>query len=292
MRIGIIPFSNFHGRHTASVGSSFLRAEGLAATDPEFEIWQHGAAYTGLIFQKVYWKEMMQLFKGPKILDLCDPDWVGGKVNVVETGNMADAITCSSVLLTRVVQNFFPDKPVVHVPDRLNFRLFPAPRAIHKGRARTAVWFGYIHNAEETLGQLIPSLISNSLTLRIVADKDYRKKEDLNGLTVEYIPYRPHSAYHDISSGDILLNPRSAKALFKFKSGNKTIIGWKLGLPVAETAEDLERLMDAAARNAEVEKGKRIVTLEHDVALSAVQYREIFSSIQRGAPVQNAAYQI
>jgi len=142
---GIIPFTYFGGVQK-SVGSTFLRVDCLASSTSDFEKWTHGKKYDNLIFQKTYWKEMMEMFKGPKILDICDPDLIRERLDIVEIGNMVHAITCSSEGLTQLMKNYFPTKIVVHVPDRLNPNEFPQPRSTHEGYAQKVVWFGFIHN--------------------------------------------------------------------------------------------------------------------------------------------------
>ena len=91
---GIIPFTFFRG-HNKPVGSSFLRVDALINNNTDFEKWQHGKKYDSLIFQKAYWAEMMELFDGPMILDLCDPDWIKNGVDIIRLGNLVHAITCS-----------------------------------------------------------------------------------------------------------------------------------------------------------------------------------------------------
>lgn len=277
-KTGIIPFSYFHNK---SSGSTFLRAEGIVNTTTDFGIWKHGHKYEQLIFEKVYWPEMMDLFKGPKILDLCDPDWIRGEVDLIEMGNKVDAITCSSSLLTALVQSYLPNKMVVHVPDRLNFNLFPASRKPHEGKARNLVWFGYISNAEATLAQLAPTIKKHNLSLTIIANSQYTQEDEILEMNPEFVNYNQQTAYSLIQQADIVLNPKSDKAFFKYKSNNKSVISWKLGVPVAETSEQLEWLMEANNRNAQVLEKRDMVDSEYNIANSAMQYREIFRKIKK-----------
>ena len=274
---GIIPFADYNER---SAGSTHLRADGLANTTNDFEIWKHGHKYDNLIFQKTYWHEMMEHFKGPKILDLCDPDWINGTVDLIETGNLVNAITCSSSSLTALVKTYFPEKIVVCVPDRLDFDTFPLPREPHKNRAKEIVWFGYIANAHETIAQFAPTLKELGLNLTIISDRPYSNEDEILELSPKFIPYSIHSAYSNIKQADIVINPKSDKAFFKYKSNNKTIISWKLGLPVAETPEELIYLLEADKRNKETNKGMHMVNAEYNILKSASQYREIIIQIR------------
>ena len=278
MITGIIPFVYFeHTQRTA--GSTFLRVDRLIANDVGFEKWVHGKKYDNLIFQKAYWLQMMKLFKGPKILDLCDPDWIEFQVNIRELGDHVHAITCSSDELTQLVRTYFPDKIVEHVPDRLDDSLFPTPRAQHHGTAKKAVWFGFTYNAKETLPQLVPAIKENNLHLTIIANMPYTYDDAVLKLQPEFILYNQQTVYEQIKHFDIVLNPKSNKAFFKYKSNNKSLIGWKLGLPVATTCEEIIKLLDPAERNNEVKKMRQIVNEEYLIGKSARQYRDIFRRI-------------
>lgn len=274
---GILTFESFTQKKS---GSTFLRAIGLSDTTDDFHIWKHGVAFDNLIFQKVYWQEMMECFEGPKILDLCDPDWVTGSVDIIEIGRLVDAITCSSPALTELVRSYFPKKIVEHVPDRLDFSMFPPPKR-HFGKARTVVWFGFVHNAYETLFNLAPTIRKNNLQLVIISDRPYKKDDEVLALNPGFIPYNQQTAYRNIQKADIVLNPQSSKAFFKYKSNNKTIIAWKLGLPVATSSEELEMLINPECRNREIDSKKELVENDYNISKSAVQYRDIVARVRR-----------
>lgn len=274
---GIIPFSYIVKKRS---GSSILRAEVLAQCSDDFKIWQHGPQYDALIFQKVYWLEMMQNFKGPKILDLCDPDWVKGDVDIIETGNLVDAITCSSPALTKLLRSYLPEKIIEYVPDRFNFNLFPPPRK-HTRNASKVIWFGFVHNAHETLPTFADALRKHNLELTIISDLPYSQKDSISDLHPRHITYEEYSAYDFIQQGDIVLNPKSTKAFFKYKSNNKDVIAWRLGMPVAQTPADLERLLTPDNRNNEINEKIPLVENEYNITRSANQYREIINQIIR-----------
>ena len=72
MKIGICTMEKFDNRVVNSVGSSRIRVRWLLKYWPEAEEYIIGKEYDVLIFQKVYWKPMMQSFEGIKILDICE----------------------------------------------------------------------------------------------------------------------------------------------------------------------------------------------------------------------------
>jgi hypothetical protein len=198
----------------------------------------------------------------------------------VEIGNLVHAVTCSSESLTQLVKTYFPDKIVEHVPDRLNFSLFPPSRKPHQGAAKSVVWFGFIHNAHETLPSLLPTLSACGVKLRIISDKPYTQQDGILALEPEWELFDPATAYHRIQEADMVLNPRSNRAFYRYKSQNKTVIGWKLGLPVAVTSEDLLRFMDPLERNREVQEKREVVERDYPIEQSARQYREILYTIR------------
>lgn len=279
---GIIPFTYFITEQKP-VGSTFLRVDNLVSCAPDFEKWVHGKKYDALIFQKAYWREMMELFPGPKILDLCDPDWLRESLDIVELGNLVHAITCSSESLTALMRGYFPRKIVEYVPDRLNPAAFPAPRVVHSGAAKQVVWFGFIHNAYAMLEQLLPALRTHSLSLTIISNVPYEQEDGILALNPAFFRYDQKTVYEHIKTADIVLNPRSDRAVFKYKSLNKSLIGWKLGVPVANTNEDIERLMDPEERNREVWEKQTMIERDYHIERSAVQYREILRMIRASA---------
>lgn len=276
---GIIPFTYFRGNNKP-VGSSFLRVDSLIKDNADFEKWQHGKKYENLIFQKAYWKEMMELFDGPMILDICDPDWIKNGLDIRKTADLVHAITCSSEKLTQLLAGYFPDKIVACIPDRLDINYYPEPRQIHTGLAKSVVWFGFIHNAHETLNGLAPVLKKYKLDLKIISNSAYTKEDAIIELNPEFYMFDHATAYSIIKTGDIVLNPKSDLAYFKYKSNNKSLISWLLGLPVAETAAELELLIDPNERNRQVKVMREVVKNEFNINQSAVQYREIMELIK------------
>jgi len=282
LKISIVDWARFNGRDPKKIGSTFLRSDNLVAKDKDFFHWTQGAVSDAMIFQKVYWVEAMKLYDKPKILDLSDPDMIKGSylggMDLKYISQYVDAITCSSPTLTEQVKKYV-DVPVYHVPDRINFDLFPDPKH-HVGRARTAVWFGYVHNAKEVLQYYImESLASQQLDLLVVSNANF-SPEDGYGVNVKNVRYESDTAYYEIQQGDIFLNPSCVtNANFKYKSNNKTVIAWKLGLPLAKEPSDLEKFLDANERNKESKKRLKEVEENYRIESSGVQYKEIINKI-------------
>jgi hypothetical protein len=222
---------------------------------------------------------MAMLFSGPKIIDICDPNWINLGVDIVDQGYPVDAFTCSSAEMKELLQGYFPDKIVEHVPDRFDFSLFPEPHGLHQGKAKKAIWFGFTHNAHETLPQLAPAIKKFGLELLIIANVPYSQKDEILELNPSFVKYEHYSSRRYIAQSDISLNPRSNRAGFRYKSNNKSVVAWKLGVPVAVTGDDIAHFMDPEERNREIEKYS-FVEEEYDIEKSIQQYRDIFRRIK------------
>lgn len=276
MNISVVSYEKKHGRGEGTAGSSLIRARWLVDKWPEAKLWTNGQKADAMIFQKAYWKSMMEDFQGKKILDLCDPDWMGGDLKLMELAEHVGAITCSNQALTDFVQQVLPQKIVRTVPDRLNLDYFQE-RKKHTGRALRAVYFGYQHNANALLPFALPALARFGLELILVSNRPYSGTS--GGVPIKYVKWEPHTAYQDIQTADFAINPSSGVSNFRYKSNNKTLISWGLGLPVANFADEIERFMDPVER--EKESALRWDEIERDwrIEKSVGEYKEILATI-------------
>ena len=271
------------GRAKGSVGSSRIRGTWIANNWPGAEIMKIGKKYDAIIFQKVYPLDYLKVFEGVKIIDICDPDWLEGKP-VKESIELADAVTCSTQSIVDFVKQI-TDKPVHLVADRMDIALHPEKKD-HKGKAESAVWFGYNSNTK-VLDQCLLALKRLNLKLTVISDAPYYPSGNAEGIDSEWIKRNLTNIKHDngtlnreiIDGGDILLNPRIETGRFRFKSNNKTLTGWALGMPVAETSDQLDTFMDPEARRSEAEKRYKEVVADWSIEKSVAEYRDIIMSI-------------
>lgn len=284
MKVGILTMESYEHRQKGSVGSSRIRGEWLLNHWPDAEPFHIGQQYDAIIFQKAYWPEYLRSFKGVKIFDLCDPDWMEGKP-VTECLEECDYVTTSTVALRDFVQTI-TKKPVECVPDRVDLSEHIGKKE-HKGKAKKAVWFGYHHN-QKTIDQCLSTLARLGLQLTVISDMPYYPESKVQGIDDEWIKANVINMKYDyatlcqdlIHSGDMLINPRLEEGRFKFKSNNKSVTAWALGIPVASNADDMEVFMDAEERIKEAEKNLAIVRDEYDVKQSVSRYNEIIESLQ------------
>lgn len=280
MKTGILLFEQFHGKK--DIGSSRIRGHWIvkfweqAGIDlGTAELFKFGQKYDAIIFQKVYWPAYAKAFQGIKILDLCDADWLDWNCKLTEMLEEVDAITCSSLELTKAVGKF-TKKPVYFIPDRVDTSSFPAPKE-HSGPAKRVAWFGYSQNFP-VLDAAVPALHKRGLSLVVVADKVYVPPAGVKLDLVNY-PFNPTQYLLDIQSADIVLNPQFKKGKWRFKSDNKTSIAKALGMPVAHTDKELDQLLSEEARKEASKKGLLDVAENYDIKLSVVDYKDVIQDI-------------
>jgi len=281
MKVSILSWEKFNWRQYGSIGSSMIRARWLAEKWPEAEEWKHGDMFDAIILQKVYWMDMVKDFKGIKILDMCDPDWMKSEqtsCRFVEMSEHIDAITCSTDALTDMIKKFITHIPVITIPDRLNLDLFTIKKK-HTEPAKSVVWFGYYHKANEVLHQVMHSLQKRNLSLCVISNAQFVPDKDF-GVEVSNIKWTPSDAFMDIQSGDFVINPSSPFKELRFKSNNKDLISWALGMPVVKEADDMDRFLDPKERQKEADMRQKEINEKWDIKLSIKQYQELICELQ------------
>lgn len=263
-----------------SVGSSRIRARWLLNYWPEAEEYVIGKAYDTLCFQKVYWKNMMEVFKGVKILDLSDPDWLEGKP-VFEFIDLVDAVTTSTEALAEYIRKLRPKAFVQCVPDRVYIPECKPVKTRHEGVLEKLVWFGYSHNTHY-LTSTFDELIKRNIQLTIISDNPFQPPLAYrNRLKIKNVPYDYSTVSREVVKADAVLMPKpSGDEKSKYKSNNKTIQSWTQGMPVVVTPEDLDKFMKPEARVEESKKRLREIKEKWSVELSVVQYRKIIEEIR------------
>lgn len=266
-------FERFEGRK--DVGSSRIRAQWVINHWPDAEIFVQGKEYDVVIYQKAYWVEHAKLFKGVKILDICDPDFLHWGYRTKEMIEEVDAITCPTEALA-VVFRQFTDKPVYVVPDRVDMDALKKKK-VHVGDAKRVVWFGY-STGFDMLGQAVYFLGKQGLDLLVVSDKPYTAQTGTK-INVENIRWKEDTAFDNILLGDVMINPQSGKNKWRFKSNNKTLTAWALGLPVATNTEELEKFVTESARKEEVALRLKEIDEKWKVEYSVEDYKRIIEEI-------------
>lgn len=284
-KIGFVTFEKYQGKK--NIGSTRIRARWVMDKINELypdqyfaEEHLNGKAYDVLVFQKAYWLEMAKAFKGLKILDLCDPDWMQWEYQVKQMIDEVDVITTSSEALKNFVANL-TEKPIYFIPDRLKLETIKE-RKKHRGDLQTVAWYGYNSNFE-VIDWAIQALNKRKLKLIVVSDKAYRLPTGIKNVELTNYKWTEDTVNGDLLRADAILNPPMTKGRFKFKSNNKTTLAWSLGLPVLETDEDFDIYKSADVRNSFAENIQEEINSNYDVKDSA---KELIGIIETYAEPQ------
>ena len=264
MNTTFFTFEKYHNKK--NVGSTRIRVRNLLKYWPEAHEYKYGEKPDVMIFQKVYIQgeyrshrfDLHNLLECPKILDICDPDWLGnGGMNkaclIKETVDAVDAIVTPTEALAQFIRQL-TDKPVKVIKDRFIVDGIPAPRQ-HIGDAKKVIWYGYTHNAE-TLKSAVRVISQMGLELTVMSDEDPRawrwsQKEGFED-SYTFVKYTEEDFAETMSKHDICILPKGTRPQDRFKSENKEVLAVMLGLPVAKNADDIRRFMNPDERKKEM----------------------------------------
>lgn len=285
--IRFFTFSQFHNK-VPPAGSTNIRVIQLLKYWPEAKLYKYGENPDVLIFQKVYMAQDYQFpahFKGTKILDLCDPDWLNGMSGIKATIDVVDAVTCSSQGLVDFVKQM-TDKPVVLIPDRFDLSPLPKPKE-HVAEAKTVVWFGYRHNVD-SLKYAMPLLNELGLYLIVISDDDPMPWQWIPGEAgdvyrrskYQFVKYDEKTIYRHLQLADFAVLPYGTRPVDPFKSNNKTVKAILAGLPVAHDADQVRSFVNPGVRRDYMEAHYSDTIEEYDVKKSVQQYKELIAELK------------
>lgn len=287
--IGFLTFEKYQQKR--NIGSSRIRArwvwEQINRLYPEkyqAEEFIIGKKYDVVIFQKAYWIEYAKQFKGLKILDLCDPDWMHWAYSVKEMIDEVDVVTCSSQALVDYVKNL-THKPVILIPDRLDLSIYKETKK-HRGDLKTVAWYGYSHNFP-ALTYAIKALDNRNLELIVVSENSYSLPVGIKNVKLTNFKWNENTVNRDLLRADAVLNPKYSKGRFKYKSDNKTVNAWALGLPVLQSDEDFDTFKSEEVRNAFAKEILNVVKQQYDVSESAKQFIDIIEEYEKNSKTEN-----
>lgn len=287
----VVRFQTFEQYHNKKgIGSTKIRVHNLLKYWPEADLYKYAEKADVMIFQKVYCTYDYKLpihYPAITILDTCDPDWMKTPdIHIAETVRGVDAVVVQTEKMRKFLQQM-TDKPVVIIKDRFDISEFPNKK-VHKGTTKTAVWFGYAHNAD-LLKYAVNTLQNRGIKLICIANEDpmpYRWCDDAENArdNYTYIKYNQETIYKDIQKADICVLPKGFRPEDEFKSENKTVIAQLCGLPVVSDAEELDNMKTAKARNDYINEIYDKLKQEYDVRNSVKEYRELIDRIKNVTP--------
>lgn len=284
MKVGFITYEFIHAKE--QIASSRIRARWLIKHWADAEIFKDGEKYDVEIFNKAYWEKHAEDSGAVKILDICDPDWIGyEKFNYFVS--LMDAVVFPTEPFMEHFKRILPQesRPLLKViPDRLDLTLFKQKR-VHTDKAKSLVWFGYSHNMA-VLKPAIDTIKQMGLKLTVVSNDMKMFVGNLQDRNLfDFKKYDENTIHNELLKHDIALlpphysNDGRLPYLAQFKSNNKEQTAWACGLPVAKTAEDLERFVDPKERQLEADEKWATVKAHYDVRMSVVEYLDLISKL-------------
>jgi len=284
MKIGILTFEKFHRKPFNSIGSSRIRVNDMVKYWDDAEIYKYGQKYDVMIYQKVYWTEHAKTFRGLKILDICDADFMHWGYKTIEMLQYCDALVTPTQKLAVALARY-TDKPVWVIPDRMDLNNYPHKKT-HTGKAKKIGWYGYAQNFH---------IVNESGIMKALYDLN-KKAADLEFIAISngmYVPpafakdavkitnYRwsLKTVNQDIQKCDIIINPKLESGPYQYKSNNKTLHALALGVPVAHDLNELLALMDGDARNTEIEEKTKLLKDKYHITQSVEEYKNLIKDI-------------
>jgi hypothetical protein len=262
-------------------GSARIRAEWICQHWDGAQVYdgsQPLAGYDLYVFQKAYLIERTRTWiqtaarwrdrgRCRLAFDLCDPDFLNREherrlLNVLPLFDFAVASTepIRDWLVRWMPAYVIPDRVDVQEVQEIGryiWRRTDKPRLIWAGYDRNAAAMDELLSTVEELGlELDVLMIDDPLPF----DEFWRR----------LLPY------------DVLLNPKPDVPPFSYKSDNKTLIAWTLGMPVARTVDELRRLCEPAERWREMNVRRQHVREAWNISLSVNEWVKLSLGLGRG----------
>lgn len=226
--------------------------------------------YNVIIYQKAHTENVLPLARKYKhkiqIYDGGEPEWTRHKRDYLkEYFRCMTCVVTPSKSLSDGYSDYYKIDSYV-LPDRYDLTQFNEKK-IHKNlnyKDITIVWFGNVPSFQR-VEFMIPYIKRNGfnfITITSCKVVDYG----------EFVVWRLDDSNSHIIRGDIVINPLDA---LKYRSTNKTVLSWLLGMPVAETLQDIEKYLDYNKRILESKYRYTYARRYYDIKQSADDYREI-----------------
>lgn len=292
--IGFVTYQNKFGGNAAStrirVTWPAKHTDRFVITEDEELLAKCGA----VVFQTRFSNDDLNLAvrlkdKGIKILgDFTDPDWsyeYGGLSDSLKSMiELSDCVMLSTSVLEKSFNDVF-DKQTVVIPDRIDLSIYNKVRKHIKNDTHRIVWFGSFGNLEsielaradlEKLGK------DFKITLVCIYDKkDGYKIKDFKNINLEYYEWTEQKVIDELLLCDVSINPRYDNWK-SYKSNNKTVTAWALGIPCIERnfyTEIEKYLSNVNLRNTDGAKFRDIVVNRYDVKESAKELTEVVDNL-------------
>ena len=246
-----------------------------------------------VIFQTRYSKSDVELArrlkaKGKKIIsDFTDPHWLkeyqAMDNNFVEMVGLSDLVTLPTDSLAETFKQYF-NKPVRILKDRIDLDLYNEVKEHKDKKSLRILWYGSRGNlASIELARDDLEKLGSEIDVTLVCLYDYCDKfkiKPFENVKLEVLEWTNQKVIDELLKSDIAINPRFNNWK-SYKSNNKTITAWALGIPCVERDfyNQIKQFLDYKKRNEEGKRVRQIVEKEYDVRETAREWEEIFSSV-------------
>ena len=238
--------------------SSRLRAHWIAEGIEGAEVMTNdkrwlSKGWGAVIFVKVIAETMIvEALQGQgtkAIWDICDPvHWL----NPEDARQMADAvdtIIASNPALAQDFSEWYLDKPVHVIPDRIKLDHYPTQRKHQAARPVRFIWYGAGQNRFSLLGAFmnLERLRANGVNLSLTICDDQPQAVWQAEFPILHTAWEVDKENEILASHDIAILPPYPGAWGKVKSNNKYLTAWACGLPVTD-GENYHNLYELATR--------------------------------------------
>lgn len=265
--------------HTAA--SVRFRALWPAKHWPEADVYPNMSKmltnYDAFVFQKAYLVDfsrslidtLSRLRNKVLAFDLCDADWIQSEEHERRLLRVLPKFDFA-VATTPAIQEWLSRWLPAHViPDRLDLDEFPQEHKWTLGKPMSLVWFGYAHNIGQ-LEAMWPTIEYHGLSLTILSNECPEPWSSRPG--VHFVEWTPDGANAEIAKHDVALVPQTSP----YKSDNRTITAWALGVWPVRTSQELEGTFEMdLSRLGEM---RRSVRQRRDVRVSVGEWKELLHS--------------
>lgn len=265
MRIGFLTLNNYYKVDNNS--NSRIRVEYVAKYIPDSYITEDKEllkSCDALVFQTRYLKDDVDYIKEFKdtekvlIMDLTDPMWYWHNESVdrwfkEEVLSNMDIVICSTKLLAKMYRKHYGIRNITFIPDRMDLQKYNRVKIHNRKESIRLLWYGYIENLKalepfkdeiKEINKFHEKLYGKKLELVVVSNKkpDLKFYESFNQLEIIYRQWDSYKLIDYILDSDIVINCRPLEENFNYKSNNKTITSWALGVPCVEGINFKEKL--------------------------------------------------
>jgi len=170
---------------------------------------------------------------------------------------------------------------VKYVPDRVYIPESVPIKKKHEGQIKEVTWFGYSHNAQY-LYNTFDELINRGIRLTFISNEIIELPLSYRGrLKVNNVAYSYESLNRRLIASDAILMPEPHGDLkAQYKSNNKTLHAWSIGMPVIKVPNDIKRLNDPIERQKESEKNLQEIKDKWDVKISVDEMKLLIKEIK------------